>query len=157
MIIQSGKKLLIIRYSDFLHANCIDDHINVIKTNGYCWFGKIGKQKPSLLFCNKVLKEEQPMIILHSSKKTYLCDVTEIVYERPSDGVFPQYYFELLFGKSNEPTAYFRIISCVEIEKSILYNFIVSSSKNPLPDALRSSMNSLFLAECTKTVEIKEK
>lgn len=155
MTIEKGKKMLLVRYSDFLRNNCIDDHIEMIKTRGYCWFGKIGKQKPSQRFCNIVLKESKPMIILHSAKKAFLCDVTEITFDKPSDNAYPHYYKEVLFDKGNEPSAYFKITSCKEINKSVLANFVVSSSRNNLPSSLHSSMNSIFMVECDKDTNVK--
>lgn len=154
MTIEKGQKLLIVRYSDFLYDNCISEHISVIKEKGYCWFGKIGKQKPSLNFCNKVLKAKHPMIVLHSAKKAFICNISEITFNRPEDGCYPSYYNEFLFEKSNEPSAYFKITSCAEISKSVLNSFIICSSRNRLPEALRSSMNSLFLAESNEVIDI---
>ena len=155
MNLEKGKKMLLVRYSDFLYSNCIDDHIEVIKENGYCWFGKVGKQKPSQKFCDMVLKDEKPMIFLHSAKKAFICDVEEIIFEKPEDGIFPSYYREILFDKGNEPSAYFKITSCDEINKSVLSSFIVSSSKNHLPSSLHGSMNSIFMVDCAKDVEVK--
>ncbi len=156
MKIEKNKKMLLVRYSDFLYKDCIDDHIEVINQNGFCWFGKVGKQKPSKKFCDVVLSEEYPMIILHSAKKAYICDVEEIIFDTPQDGCFPKYYKSVLFDKGNEPSAYFKISSCIEINKSVLSNFIVSSSRNSLPNSLHGSMNSIFLIECDKTVQEKE-
>lgn len=156
MTINKGKKLLLVRYSDYLYNNCIADHIDVIRENGYCWFAKVGKQKPSQKYCNIVLKDEKPMIFLHSAKKAFICNVSDIIFEKPKDCVFPNYYNEVLFEKGNEPIAYFKITSCEEINKSILSNFIVSSSRNNLLNSLHSSMNSFFLVECKKDVLIKE-
>lgn len=152
MKIEKGKKMLLVRYSDYLYDNCIDDHINVIKEKGYCWFGKVGKQKPSQKFCDIVLKDEKPMIILHSAKKSFICNVSDIIFEKPKDGVFPEYYEAFLFEKGNEPSAYFKITSCDEISKSVLSCFVVSSSRNYLTYSLHSSMNSIFMIECQKDV-----
>ena len=155
MEIKKGKKMLLVRYSDFLYSNCIGDHVDVLNEKGFCWFGKVGKQKPSQKFCKIVLEDEEPMIFLHSAKKTYLCDVADIVFETPNDCVYPAYYNEVLFEKGNEPSAYFKITSCKEINKSVLSSFIVSSSRNLLPNSLHNSMNSIFLVECEKDVEVK--
>lgn len=43
MKVSKGQKLIAIRYSDFLQANCMELHIEKMKEIGYCWFGKIGK------------------------------------------------------------------------------------------------------------------
>lgn len=155
MTIKKGKKMLLVRYSDFLYSNCMNDHIDVIAEKGYCWFGKVGKQKPSQKFCDIVLKDEKPMIFLHSAKKAFICNVSDIIFEKPKDGVYPKYYNEVLFEKGNEPSAYFKITSCDEISKSVLSSFIVSSSRNHLPNSLHGSMNSIFMVECEKDVEVK--
>ena len=39
-LIEEGQKVLILRYGK--KKDCIDKHLEVIKENGYCWFGKIG-------------------------------------------------------------------------------------------------------------------
>lgn len=43
MIIKKMEKMLLVRYSDFLFSNCIEEHKKIIEKNGYCWFGKVGK------------------------------------------------------------------------------------------------------------------
>lgn len=154
MQIEKGKKMLLIRYSNFLYSNCISEHIGVIKDKGYCWFGKVGKQKPSQKYCNIVLNQENPMIILHSARKAFICRVSDITFEKPEDSVYPDYYKSILFEKGIEPSAYFKITSCVEINKSVLSSFIVSSSRNPLIHSLHGSMNSIFLVECEEEVVI---
>ncbi|MDD5792673.1 MAG: hypothetical protein PUD22_08830 [Erysipelotrichaceae bacterium] len=155
MIIKKMEKMLLVRYSDFLFSNCIEEHKKIIEKNGYCWFGKVGKQKPSKKFCDIVLKNERPMIFLHSAKKCYICDVENIVFEKPDDNAYPEYYNDILYDKGNYPSAYFKIRSCYEIEKAVLSNFIVSSSRNLLPSSLHSSMNSIFLVECNNNIEIR--
>lgn len=155
MIINKREKLLLVRYSDFLFGNCIEEHKKIIDKNGYCWFGKVGKQKPSKKLCDIVLNNERPMIFLHSAKKSFICDVETIVFDKPDDNVYPPYYNDILFDKNNYPSAYFKIKSCYEIEKNVLDNFIVSSSRNFLPSSLHSSMNSIFLVECSNNIEIR--
>lgn len=157
MIVEKGKKIILVRYSDFLYKNCMNDHLSVLEKNGYCWFGKVGKQKPSEKFAGLVMSEERPLIILHSKNDAYICDLAEVSYERPVDGIYPQYYEDVLFKQNNNPSAYFKITSLIKIEKGVLSNFIVSSSRNELPVALKGSMNSIFLVENVKEVLIEEK
>ena len=152
-MIEKGQKLLLFRYSDFLIKNCIKLHQDVLEENGYVWFGKVGKQRPSQKFINYVLAEKEPTIILHSKQKAYICKIEDISYEQPEDN-YPAYYQEVLFEKGNYPSAYIKIVEMKEIEKKVLSNFIVSSSRNDLTHALYSSTNSIFFLEAIKEVII---
>ncbi len=44
-------KILVLRYIDKLKENCIQEHIEGLKKNKSCWYGKVG-QKPSTKVVN---------------------------------------------------------------------------------------------------------
>ena len=155
MRIEKGSKLLIIRYSDFLMKGCIRLHMDVLEKKGYVWFGKVGKQKPSNKFVKLTLQEPKPRIILHSSTKDYLCDISEVSYERPDEG-YPDYYNTVLFANNNNPSIYFKIISFFFIDHRYLQHFVVNGSRNKLPYSLQGSMNSLFFIECIESIDEEE-
>ena len=151
MKVEKGSKLLIIRYSDFLIKGCIRLHMDVLDEKGYVWFGKVGKQKPSDKYVRLTLSEPNPRLILHSSTKDYLCDITEVCYEKPIEG-YPDYYNDVLYANNNNPSIYFKITSFRLFEHKYLHHFVVNSSRNELPYSLHGSMNSLFFIECIEDI-----
>ena len=145
MQLEEGQKLLVLRYSDFLQKNCIQLHVDLIDKLGFCWFGKIG-QRPSQKFITQIMAFDKPQILLHSSTKSFLCEVLEVTYDKPESG-YPQYYEEALFRRNHNPSAYFKLKSIEQVPKNILKSFIVVSSKNYLSLSLHRSMNSVFFVE----------
>ena len=154
MKIKNGKKAFIVRYSDFLKENCIDIHKDVLAQNGYCWFGKLG-QKPSNRYASLVLAEEEPVIILRSKKEDYICRLTEISTETPSDAI-PAYYKDVLFANGNYPSSYFKLTSIQPFDRKNYKYFRVNSSRNEVTVALQKSMNSMFFVECIQDFETEE-
>ncbi len=152
--IQQGQKLLILRYGKQIVENCIELHQGVIEETGYCWFGKLGIV-PSKTSIDAVLDEEKPAIILYARGSAFLCEISEVIYEKPDVG-YPSYYKTELFDKLSYPTIYFKLVSIEPLNIDELEKFTVISSGNNVINTLLHSMSSFLFISYGKTDVIKE-
>lgn len=142
---REGNKILILKYGTSNMYDCIDRHKAVIKKNGYCWFGKIGKM-PGESKVKEVLVQECPQIVLYSQGKAYLCDVESYQIDKPNEG-YPDYYDSFLFGRAIIPSMYFKLLSIKELEIEELAKCVICKSGRNVLETLTRSMNSFFYAE----------
>lgn len=152
---ESGQKLIVIRYGDNIVPDCIAKHKEVIDEIGYCWFGKIGTA-PAKKAITEVLSYDNPQIILYSRGSAFLCNLAETSYDKPTDGT-PEYYNNYLYDKLIIPKIYFKFIAIEELNIIELTKMVVVSSRNNLVDTLNRSMSSFFFAEYGTSVNKTEK
>lgn len=143
--IQNGQKVLVIRYGTNIVADCIDKHKEVIKNNGFCWFGKIGTA-PSDKVIKSVFEEDAPVIILYSKGVAHIAELEDITKDKPVGG-YPGYYNEYLYDKQLYPKIYFKLKTIEPMDINELSQYRIASSGNTLLFTLNSSMSSFFLAE----------
>lgn len=139
------KKILILRYGTNIIDNCMQLHQDVIASEGYCWFGKLGRA-PSDKVIKQILVDGEGDVILYARECVYSAKFSDVTDERPSC-VYPKYYDELLYAEGYIPSVYFKIFDLKPLASGELQNLVVSSSKNMLVDTLNKSMNSFFCAE----------
>lgn len=152
--LQQGQKLLVLRYGKQIVENCIELHQEVIDEKGYCWFGKLGTV-PSKKSIDAVLDEEKPSIILYARGSAFLCEISEVGYEKPNEG-YPVYYKKELFDKLSFPTIYFKLVSMESLNVNELDKFTVISSGNSAINTLLHSMSSFLFISYGKTDAIIE-
>ena len=140
-----GQKFLVIRFGTNINSDCIAEHLNVIASNGACWFGKIGVV-PSKKAIEEVKKACTPKLLLYTKNHAYECDFCDVMLEKPDIG-YPSYYETELFEKGIYPKSYFKLTSIVETPIAELTRYVVVSSRNALLDTLNKSMSSFFFAE----------
>lgn len=147
--LQQGQKLLVVRYGKQIIKNCIELHQEKIDSLGYCWFGKLGTV-PSKKSIDAMLDEENPMLILYARSSAYICEVSEVIYDKPDNG-FPDYYQIELFDKLLYPTVYFKLTSIKMLDINELEKFIVLSSGNTAINTLMHSMSSFLFVSYGKS------
>lgn len=147
--LQQGQKLLVLRYGKQIVADCIELHQKKIDEMGYCWFGKLGTV-PSKKSINAMLNEDKPSVILYARGSAFICEVSEVAYNKPEKG-YPEYYKTELFNKSAFPTVYFKLISIEPMNTKELEKFVVMSSGNTAMNTLMHSMTSFLFVSFGKT------
>ncbi len=140
-----GQRFLVVRFGTNIVANCIEKHQEVIRSKGYCWFGKIGVV-PSKKTLDEVMALDNPMIMLYTRNHAYECALLEVTTEKPKVG-YPEYYERELFNRGRYPKSYYKITSITEVPIGELAKYIVVSSQNALMNTLNKSMSSYFYAE----------
>lgn len=152
--LQQGQKLLVLRFGKQIVENCIELHQEIIEEKGYCWFGKLGTV-PSKKSIDAVLDEEKPSIILYARGSAFLCEISEVIYEKPDEG-YPGYYKNELFDKLSFPTIYFKLLSMEVLNVNDLEKFTVISSGNSAINTLLHSMSSFLFISYGKSDSIKQ-
>lgn len=153
--LQQGQKLLVLRYGKQIIENCIELHQEKIDSLGYCWFGKLGTI-PSKKSIDAMLEEEKPMLILYARSSAFICEVSEVIYDKPDIG-FPDYYQAELFDKLSFPTVYFKLVSIKPLDINALEKFTVVSSGNTAINTLMHSMSSFLFVSYGKSQITVEK
>lgn len=139
------EKILLLRYSDFHGVDTIQEHANVIKEEGRCWWVKIGKQ-PSKKYISEIRKQSTPHCLLYTPGVLHLCRLGKILEERPLNN-YPMYYKDDIFGKENEPHIYFELLSIEKLDMLFLEDYIVSSSEKEVLYDLKKTISSYMFIQ----------
>lgn len=137
-------KTIALRFSENFAPSegTIKAHQDIIDSNGYVWYGKLGT-KISNEAKNNILKEDVSKILLiHSGKPDrYWAFIEDILFECPTDiDNIPSYY-------RNERVKFktwFKISRFEKAPKDILSNCVVESSKQQLSYVSKFSMSPYF-------------
>lgn len=138
---KKGQHFLLLRYSNNIVPNTIEQHTAIIEELGYCWFGKIGIV-PSPRIQRELLAEEEPRIILYSRGVAHECLLLAISEKKPSNGC-PKYYET----EGVYPSVYFKLGFIEPIHIAELDRYRIVSTGRTLTDAIWHSMTSYFFAE----------
>lgn len=149
--ITKGKEILCLRFANVGGLDCIQEHIKILNKSGYVWFGKIGN-KPSSKILNEMIENKSNYILLKEPKKACICQ-----FEVYGDGVpdiseYPNYYnTEIL--PTRQFSIWFKLTSIIKVNSmSELDNIVVKSSRSPILETSRKSMNSQFYTITTKDI-----
>lgn len=137
-------KTIALRFSENFAPSegTIKAHQDIIDSNGYVWYGKLGT-KVSNEAKNNILKENDSKILLiHSGKiDRYWALIEDISFECPTDiDNIPSYYRS---DRAKFKT-WFKVLSFEKAPKDILSNCIVESSKQSLSNVSKFSMSPYF-------------
>ena len=97
MKIKANENLIVVRYSNKYENECILKHQEVIKREGFVWFGKCGNVIRKVNAEN-ILSQENPKVILYSKSGSYICELKDISYEEQTKNI-PEYYKNLRNSK----------------------------------------------------------
>ena len=120
-------------------------HQEIIDNNGYVWYGKFGNtlsQKNIDLLMSQ--PEKKILLIKSGFPDRYWIYFDEIKKEKPQDvNNIPEYYRY----NTDKIKCWFRIIKIERAENNVMSKFIISSSRMPLSEASKHSLNPYFVIE----------
>ncbi len=140
---KKGQQFILLRYSNNIVPDTIEQHKAIIDELGYCWFGKIGVV-PSAKIQKAILDEEEPRILLYTKGIAHECRLLDISEKKPAYGCPAYYEMEGIY-----PSVYFKLPSIDPVAIKELERYRVISTGSPLLDAVGRSMTSYFFAEWT--------
>lgn len=119
-------------------------HQDMIKQNGYVWYGKFGSPV-STKVSSDILKNDIPKILLIQSgkNKRYWAYVESIQWEKPTDGLYPVYYEQAI----ERFKTWFKVVRIEDAPADIMSQCHVASSGALLARASRSSMSPYFIID----------
>ena len=120
-------------------------HQEIINNNGYVWYGKFG---------NTLFQKNIDLLMSHPDRKFFLIKsgfpdrywayFDEIVKDKPKDiNNIPEYYR----NNTDKIKCWFKIRKIERTENNVMSKFIISSSKMPLSEASKHSLNPYFVIE----------
>lgn len=120
-------------------------HQEIINNNGYVWYGKFGN---TLSQKNIDLLMSQPdrkfLLIKSGFPDRYWAYFDEIVKDKPKDiNNIPEYYR----NNTDKIKCWFKIRKIERTENNVMSKFVISSSKMPLSEASKHSLNLYFVIE----------
>lgn len=146
-MIRQGEKFIIMKYSDSVYANSMEEHINVIRDYGFCWYGKIGK-KLSETVVDTILSNEQQHMFFYKKGALYLAKVETVSFEKKLENI-PLYYKEILYPQMNFPSTYLKLIEIKPISLNVLECLETSTGKK-VSEAIVRCMNPVMFSVCVK-------
>lgn len=136
-------KTVALRFSNKFAPECgtIEAHNELIKQNGYVWYGKLGNRIAGSMFA-EILENESARILLIYSGLTgrYWAYVDKIQHEVPDLKDIPEYYRDM----ADKFNTWFRIVRFEDAPKDIMGKCTVASSGATLSDASKHSMSPYF-------------
>ena len=154
MKVKDGEKILVVRFSNMYGEDSIEKHNEVLKNKGYVYFGKFGS-RVSQKHYKEVMACKHPRVLLISKDDAYICDLENIIYEKPNDG-YPKYYDDNIFKKGHELSTYFKLKSFYILGRKNVGRFYVASSFSNLGEALKHSMTSMMLVVSNQDFNLDE-
>ena len=148
----SDSPTLVIRYSDAFSppGGTIEAHLDVLRSWGYVWFGKMGKRVGPVhidRLTEDIRQKRDPTLILAGSVRggtqLYTCTIQDVQYRLPPaerDQV-PEYYRE----RTRDFSVWFKLGSILQLDDRHAKLLVVVSSQKRLLDVLGRSSSTTFL------------
>ena len=125
-------------------SGTIAAHEELIKKNGYVWWGKFGSGLNAKVI-NELNMQENAMILLISSGKPdrYWAHISEVSKSKPPFGESPLYYWEI----ADNIKTWFKITFFEKAPKTVMSKCRVASSQKILAMASKHSMSPYFIID----------
>lgn len=160
MKIKANENLIVVRYSNKYENECILKHQEVIKREGFVWFGKCGNVIRKVNAEN-ILSQENPKVILYSKSGSYICELKDISYEEQTKNI-PEYYKNLRNSKDEcgyelfKPSMYYALSSIKKINPDLLKKFVILKSGKNLYEIINKTMTTQMIIKSVSDINIKE-
>ena len=139
-------KTIALRFADNFapDGGTIAAHNEIIEKNGYVWYGKLGAAVSQKVI-DEIMKNDNPKILLIHSGKTgrYWAFIEGIQHEVPEKETIPKYYRET----AGVFKTWFKVVKIENAPSNVLSICKVASSKRPLAEVSKSSMNPYFIID----------
>ena len=162
MTIESNTPMLLFRFSNFGKYKFIDEHINIIRENGYVWMLKMGRK--SNIDKLKLIKKAGGWIILREPKadgaKSYLAHFSEIVENQPIEKKYPNYYLEIIDNPGNfittSSTSYqwFRIDMIKEMKGDEADSLVITKTEKKVNEAIGTTRTAVMFIKNNKAISV---
>lgn len=142
----NNMRTIALRYSENFSPSIgtIRAHEEIIKTNGFVWYGKLGSYISDTVR-SSILSNETPQILLIESggQARYWAKIIDVSRVTPPIKEIPEYYRE----NRDKFSSWLKVSSFEKADKNVMSRCYVISSKNSLSDASRKSMSPYFIIE----------
>jgi len=133
-----------LRFGEHFAPECgtIKAHEELIKQNGYVWYGKMGNRISAKIREQLLSAECQRILLIRSGKaERYWAHIVDIQEVQPPLTEIPEYYR----GFPDKFKCWFKITEFEKADKDILNKWYVASSRNYLGEVSKHSMSPYFI------------
>lgn len=149
-MVKTNEEIVVLKFSEAIKTNCMEEHIRVIEEKGFCWYGKVGKSISEKII-NLIMNSENRNMLFYKKNGLYIAKVEAVTDKVQVENV-PEYYKDLLYSEMNYPNTFFKISKLKPIELAYLDNFNTTTGKR-LSEAIVRCMNPVIVAKCVKNCE----
>lgn len=166
MIINKDTEMLLFRFANYRNHSFIEEHISVLRKEGYVWMLKLGKR--SSVDKLEDIRKNGGWLILRSPKsagsKSYLTKFTAIIEGEPEDNAYPEYYNDFLNGAEQEDIYYlseptyqwFKIEYIAPLDCNAASSLVVAKTGKKVDDVISSTRTAVMFIKNELTIEIQE-
>ena len=162
MRIEKGRKLLLIRFSNYRQFNFIQEHKSIIETNGSVWILKAGKQIPQTKL-EELFSEPAPLI-MKAPKETggqyYVALVKGAFNGLPrTDMKYPEYYSRMIDDENmwlldSLMGSWFCAEQIAELSSDTVKHLYLLSNNKPVTDVLGRTRTATLYISTETAIEI---
>jgi hypothetical protein len=142
-------KTVALRFSDNFAPDegTIAVHRNLIKQNGYVWYGKLGAAVSNKVMIEIMGNDTPCILLIHSGKSSrYWAFIDKVQHDEPKKSEIPEYYRDIA-GKFS---TWFRVTNIIDAENNVMSKCIVASSGDTLSNVSKHSMSPYFIINYQK-------
>lgn len=163
MNIAVNTKMLLFRFNNFGKNSFISAHMEILQKFGYVWMLKLGRR--SNIEKLKEIKENGGWLVLRSPKAdgsmSYIAKFSDISEKEPKDGVYPNYYDEILsetndqgFYDPNRSYQWFKIEIISELTESDANTLFISESGKSVNDVIGTTRTAVMYIQNNKAISV---
>lgn len=153
MVIKENTPMILFRYNNYKKRDFIKEHKNVLKNNNYVWLLKLGKK--SNVKKIEDIKNHGGYLLLRAPKsdggKTYITKFIDTSESEPKDGVYPEYYNEILDEDNyiywDKSLQWFKIKLIKEFNNENMEKIVLSNGKKPVNEIIDNTMTAFMFVE----------
>lgn len=158
MKVESNKKMLLFRYSNYRKTDFIEEHNSVIAQFGYTWMMKAGKK--SDLKKVKSVQDDGGFLILKSpvknGNKYYLAVFDDFLDETPHDDTYPEYYNEFMEDMWDVSSyQWFKLKSIFQVPEEEVNKIVLKANGKAIKDVMSSTRTAVMFVENIDSIELK--
>lgn len=162
MIIKKDTEMLLFRYSNFSKHDFLPELENVLKEKGAVWMLKAGKRS-SLSRLEKI-RENGGWLVLRAPKadgsKSYIAKYTEVSEDDPTDGCYPEYYDDIIYGDDEKflditPTfQWFKLILIKELSEKEADKLVVAKTEKSVNEVIVTTRTAVMFIKNSTDINI---
>lgn len=151
MVIKENTNMLLFRFRDFGNYDFIDTHREFIEKHGYVWLLKIGKKTSSEKV--SVIQREGGWMILRSPKakgsNSYVAKFVSFSEETPKDGMFPEYYEEVINSEDfwEATCQWFKIDRIISLSDKSSKTLVMAKTQKPIDEVIGATRTAVMFVK----------
>lgn len=160
MLIKKGTSMMLFRFRNYKSKPFIEEHLSILSANGFVWMLKLGRR--TNISNLEAIKQAGGWLILRAPKtengKFYLTHFSEFSESEPMDGIYPEYYREILedddkdFYDIQPNYQWFKVDSISELSSTESPKFVLSKTGKSVNEVIGSTRTAVMYIKNTEDI-----